>query len=127
MERSESEQYKNRHSVCIANLWREKLFFFFSGRYGNIHLEFTHKVELDSNVFLFRTVFNIDIGEVIALALKYFPIPFGGMEDCDGDVEISVSVKLELIFSVCLGITNKGISGFRAKSCTFLNFENKSR
>lgn len=94
---------------------------FVSGRCGNFNLEFTSKVELDSDVFRLRTVFSIDVGEVIVLALKQFQIPGGGMGDCDADVEISVCVKL------CLGVTNKGIRGFRAKSCAFLNLENKSR
>jgi hypothetical protein len=74
-----------------------------SGRCGNVNLEFTNKVELDSDVFRFRAVFNVDVGEVIVLALKQFQIPCGGMKDCDADVEISVCVKL------CLGVTNKGI------------------
>jgi hypothetical protein len=86
-----------------------------------IHPKSRARLEL----FQFRTVLNVDVGEVIALALKQFQIPGGGMEDCDGDVEISVCVKLELKFSVCLGLTNKGISGFRAKSCTFLDIKNK--
>jgi hypothetical protein len=94
---------------------------------GTFILEFTRRVELVSNVFQFRTVLKVDVGEVIALALKHFQIPGGGMEDCDVDVEISVCVKLELRFSVCLGVTNKRISGFREKSCTFLNLENKSK
>jgi len=34
---------------------------------------------------------------------------------------------IELILSVSLGVKNKSISGFRAKSCTFINLENKSR
>jgi len=89
MERSGWEQCKNRHSVCIVNLWRGKKLFFY-GRCGNFHLEFTRKVELDSNIFQFRTVFNVDVGELIALELKEFQIPGGGMEDRDADVEISV-------------------------------------
>jgi len=67
---------------------------FFSGRCGDFHLEFTRKVELDSNVFQFRTVFNVDIGEVITMALKQFQIAGGGMENCDADVEINVLLKI---------------------------------
>ena len=61
------------------------------------------------------------------MALKHFHIPGGGMEDCDADVEINVLLKIELRFSVCLDVTNKVISGFRVKSCSFFNLENKSR
>jgi len=40
------------------------------------------------------------------MALKEFQIPGGGMEDCDADVEISVLLKIELRFPVCLDVTN---------------------
>ena len=68
-------------------------------------MEFTRRVELDSKVFQFRAVLNVDVGEVIVLALKQCQIPGGWMEDCDSDVEISVCVKLELRFSVYPGVT----------------------
>jgi hypothetical protein len=90
-------------------------------------LEFTRKVELDSNIFQFQTVFNVSVVEVISLTLKEFQVPVGGLEDYDDDIEINVCVKLELRLSVCLGVTNKGIRGTRANPHTFLNLENKSR
>ena len=67
-------------------------------------MEFTRRVELDSNVFQFRTVLNVDVGEVITLALKHFQIPGSGTEDCDADVEISACVKPELRFNVFLTV-----------------------